>query len=114
MLCSKDGYFFVDEYLSALDVVSNFTQSIFIQTLVFFKQVPTYIFFIKRFQFTTFANKPIFNPKISMCFQLCLISPVVQSPTETPIHWGLIDNNSIFNIIAWIAHNSYTGILSCW
>lgn len=101
--------FFIYVYITTIQYTSYFCQTIFINSMQFFHQ-KWEIFLITGLYLSLFAYQNIFNSNL-IFFQFSLISTIVECAAESSIHGCLINDDSVLNIIARIAHDCNTGVM---
>lgn len=96
--------------------MSYFSQSILIKAFVFFndKLIVNVLsaWLIHCLKLLSSTHQVITDTNVIVSFQLSFISSEVKSSSKTSIHWCLINNNSVFNIIPTVRHDCDTGVMT--
>lgn len=116
-LLGNNRHFLIDEDITILNGMSDFSQSILIKTFVFFNDELTVdifsTWFIHSLKLLSSPHQIITDTDVIVSFELSFISSEIKGSSKTSIHWCLVDNNSIFNIITTVRHDSDTCIVTC-
>ena len=108
--------FLVYVNVTILNWVTNLAQSIFIQTFVLLHdELVVHIFtstLRHSFHFFWSSHQVVTNANIIVSFQLSLLPSEVKGPSKTSVHWCLVNDNGIFNIIATVRHDCNTSIMT--